>query len=158
MANDAIMKLSRIGVYIMRGQYRNTFREKVEERIKSLNSEVMLWSDLSDLGSSRQISRALKDFIVAGTLIRIGRGIYAKAQTSIYTNQPIIRAGFETVCFETLKRLNIEWGPSQLVKDYNEGKTQQIPVKFEVRLKSRFRRSLFYGKNQLQYERNINAK
>jgi len=142
----------------MSKRYKNVFRDNVLERIQSLKGEVILWSDLSDLGSSRQISRALKGFLEDGILARIGRGIYAKTKQSKYIDEPVIRVGFEDACIEALKRLNIEWELSQLIKDYNEGRSQQVPAQFEVRLKDRFRRTLAWGNNRIRFEGNINAR
>ena len=60
------------------------------KRIRSLRGEVVLWSDLNDIGSSRQISRVLKECLEDGVLVRIGRGIYAKATQSKYIDEPLI--------------------------------------------------------------------
>jgi len=142
----------------MNKRYKNVFRDKLLEQIQSLKSEVILWSDLNNLGDSRQISRALKDFVEEGTLARIGRGIYAKTESSKYIDEPVIRAGFEVACIEALKRLNVKWELGRVIKDYNEGRSQQVPAQFEVRLKNRFRRILTYGNNRFRFEGNINAR
>ncbi len=142
----------------MSKRYKNMFRDRLLKRIQSLKSVVILWEDLKDLGSARQISRALNDYMESGIIVRIGRGIYAKAQTSKYIDEPIIHEGFEVACLEALKRLNIKWELSQFIKDYNEGRSQQVPARFEVRLKSRFRRALTYGNNSCRFEGKINAR
>lgn len=143
---------------LMKRRYKNTFRGEVLQKIQSKRSDVILWSDLADLGGARQISRALKDLVEDGRLVRIGRGIYAKSKISKYINEPVINIGFEAACLQVLKRLNINWELSQFIKDYNEGKTQQIPAQLEVRLKSRFRRELKYDDNKFRFEGKINAK
>src|SRR3990167_6681488 len=129
----------------MRGKYKNTFRNKVLEKISSLKRDVILWPDLTMLGNPRQISRALNDCIKDGVLARIGRGIYAKTTFSQYTEKPVIRVGFDVVCIQVLNRLKIKWKLSKPIQDYNAGLSQQIPANFEVRLKSRFRRKIIYG-------------
>lgn len=139
-------------------RYKNVFRDKALERIQSLKSEVVLWSDLNDLGSARQISRALQDCIADGVLARIGRGIYAKTKPSKYIDKPLIRVGFDQACIEALKRLNIKWELGQLIKDYNAGRSQQVPAQLEVRLKKRFRRTFAHSKNRFRFEGNINAR
>jgi hypothetical protein len=153
------MNLSKSGGRrVMIKRYKNVFRDKLLKQIQSLKHEVVFWSDISDVGSARQISRALKDLIEDGFLARIGRGIYAKTKKSKYADEPIIRAGFESACLEALKRLNVQWELGQSIKDYNEGLSQQVPAQIEVRLKSRFRRRLIYGKSRVHFEGNINAK
>jgi len=142
----------------MSKRYKNTFRNKVIDKINALEGKVILWSDLQDLGSSRQISRVLKECVEDGTLARIGRGIYAKTRASQYIDQPVIRGGFEDACIEALCRLNIRWELGQLIKDYNEGRSQQVPAQFQIRLKDRFRRTLSYGNNRIRFEGNINAR
>jgi hypothetical protein len=104
------------------------FRDKLLERARSLKSPIILWPDLSDLGSSRQISRALNDLIDDGELIRVGRGVYAKAEMPEYLNRPILQEGFDMTCVEVLKRLGVQWEASQAIKDYNEGRSEQVPA------------------------------
>lgn len=153
------MKLSKTGEnQAMSRRYKNTFRNKALDKIQSLEGEVVLWSDLNGLGSSRQISRALKDLVEDGVLIRIGRGLYAKATPSKYIDEPIISGGFDAVCLEALRRLNVRWELGQFIRDYNEGRSQQVPAHLDVRLKSRFRRTLTYGNNKFRFEGNINAR
>lgn len=142
----------------MKNRYKNTFRDKVLRKIQSKRSDVILRSDLNELGNSRQISRALNDLVDDGRLVRIGRGIYAKSKISKYINEPVINIGFEAACLQALKRLNVKWELSKFIKDYNEGKTQQVPAQLEVRLKSRFRRELKYDNNTFRFEGKINAK
>lgn len=142
----------------MTRRYKNTFRNKVLDRIQQVHVDVILWTDLEDLGSRRQINRALKALIEDGDLVRLSLGIYCKAQSSEYIDRPLIRSGFDNACIETLKRLGVEWEYGQAIKDYNEGRSTQVPAHLEVRLKSRFRRKLSYGNRALNFEGMINAK
>lgn len=142
----------------MAKRYKNSFRNSVLDRLEALKGEVVLWSDLQDLGSSRQISRVLKACIEDGVLARIGRGIYAKTKLSQYTDEPVVRGGFEDACIEALNRLNIRWELGRSIKDYNEGRTQQVPAQLHIRLKDRFRRTLSYGNNCIRFEGNVNAR
>ena len=61
-------------------------------------------------------------------------------------------------CAETLKRLGIRWEPGKAIQNYNLGKTQQVPTKFIVRLKNRFRRELGFNNRKIIFEGRINAK
>ena len=147
----------------MAKRYRKSFRNKVLEYISAMPGCVVLRSDVAILGDSRQVSRALRALIEDEELIRLGYGLYAKAEPSPrpeLINRPIIRAkaGFTEACIEILKRLNVQWELSQAIKDYNEGRSQQVPARFEIRLKSRFRRTIFSGNRNLRYERMIYAK
>ncbi|MCP4475632.1 MAG: hypothetical protein GY821_13910 [Gammaproteobacteria bacterium] len=104
------------------------------------------------MGSARQVSRALKALLEDGELIKLGDGVYAKARHSSHLGRPVICSGFTNACIEALARLDVQWEPSQAIKDYNAGKTQQVPAQFEIRLKSRFRRKLAYGNRILRIE------
>lgn len=142
----------------MKIQSKKTFKNKMLAHILKAPGTVILRNDVSELGSSRQVSRALKALVKEGELIKLGYGIYAKAEASEHLNRPVIRTGFTEACIEALGRLKVEWEPSQAIKDYNAGKSQQVPARFEVRLKSRFRRKIAYGNRQLRLEGMIYAK
>jgi hypothetical protein len=58
----------------------------------------------NDLGSYRQVSRALKNLISENKLAKIGAGIYAKAYTSNYNDIPIIKNGADIALREALIR------------------------------------------------------
>lgn len=106
--------------------------------------EIVLRTDVEALGGARQVSRGLKALQEDGDLIKIGFGVYVKTRMSSYIADPMISIGFTEACLETLDRLKVEWEPGTAIKDYNAGRTQQVPARFPVRLKSRFRRKLFY--------------
>ena len=136
----------------MTRRYKNTFRSELLAYIEDMPGTVVLRKDVDGLGSARQVSRGLKALIEDGLLVKIGLGIYAKARSSEYLDCPVIRAGFTEACIEALNRLGVDWEPSQAIKDYNEGKSQQVPARFEIRLKSRFRRQIAYENQKLRIE------
>lgn len=139
-------------------RYKNSFRNKLLDYITKRQGVVVLREDVKKLGSPRQVSRGLKALLEDGYLVRLAYGVYAKALQSALVNRPVIASGFTEACIEALERLNVRWEPSQAIRDYNVGKTQQVPARFEVRLKSRFRRKLFYGSRELAIEDMIYAK
>ena len=141
----------------MTKRYKNSCRSKVLEYIQTADETVILRADLNPLGEYRQISRAIKALIEDGELIKLGYGVYVKSEKSEYTNRPVIKMGFTNACIEILRRLGIEWEPSKAIQDYNEGKTQQVPINFSVRLKNRYRGELSDGKRTLIFEGMINA-
>ncbi len=149
----AIMKLSTIGRGdIMRKRYKNSFISKMLSFVERMPGNVVLRKDVKHLGGSRQVTRGLNALIEDGRLVRIGVGVYAKAEISEFLNEPVLRYGFTAACIETLDRFGVRWQVGQALKAYNEGKTQQVPVRFEVRLRSRFRRRLAYGNLYLRFE------
>lgn len=142
----------------MRVKYQNSIEYKALNRLKTIRGNVVLRKDFNDLGCYRQISRVLNKLISEKRLVKIGAGIYAKAYTSKYTNIPLVKNGIDSTLREALKRLGVAYEPGSAEKDYNEGKTTQVPVRNIVKLKSRCRRRIGYKNSELIFEKKINAK
>ena len=142
----------------MKVKYQDSLEYKALNRLKAIRSTVVLRKDFSNLGSYRQISRTLNKFIVEKKLVKIGTGIYAKSYTSQYTDIPLIKNGTDSTLRQALKRLGVAYEPGTAEKEYNEGKTTQVPARNIVRLKSRCRRSISYWNSELIFEKKINAK
>ena len=70
----------------MRVTYSESIEYKTLLRIKSIRVSVVLREDLTDLGSYRQVSRAINKLIEDKKLVKIGSGVYAKAYQSKYSN------------------------------------------------------------------------
>lgn len=150
--------MSQIGDKVMRVKYPDSIEYQALNRLKAIRGSVVLRQNFNDLGSYRQISRVLKQLITAKKLVKISAGIYAKAYVSKYTDIPLIKNGVDATLREALKRLNVAFEPGSAEQDYNAGKTTQIPAGNVVRLKSRCRRRIGYGKSKLIFEKKINAK
>jgi len=142
----------------MRVKYSESIEYKALNRLKTIRGSAILRKDFDDLGSYRQISRAINKLIEEKKLVKIGTGIYAKAYLSKYSSTPLIKNGTDSTLRVALKRLGIAYEPGSAEKEYNEGKTTQVPVRNIVRLKSRCRRRIGYKNSELIFEKNINAK
>ena len=142
----------------MRVKYIESIEYKAFNRLKSIRSSVVLRRDFNDLGSYRQVSRALNKLITKKKLVKIGAGIYAKTYLSKYSDIPLVKNGIDSTLREALKRLGIVYEPGSAEKEYNEGKTTQVPVRNIVRLKNRCRRRIGYRNSELIFENNTNAK
>jgi hypothetical protein len=138
--------------------YKKSLKFKVLDKIQQLSGNIVLRSDIESMSSPRQISRCLKDLVEMGALIKIGKGVYAKAYISEILNKPIIQVGFDQACKEALTKLGVKWEPGRAEKAYNEGLSTQVPVRTVVRLKKRFRAHLKYGTRELLVEKGINAR
>lgn len=150
--------MSQIGDSNMRVKYQESIEYKTLNRLNTIRSSVVLRTDFNGLGSYRQISRIIKKLIIEKKLVKIGSGLYAKAFISKYTKIPLIEKGTDFTMREALKRLGIAYEPGTAEKEYNEGKTTQIPVRNIVRLKTRCRRYIAYRNSQLIFEGDKNAK
>jgi hypothetical protein len=139
-------------------RYKNSFRSELLAYIKKMPGTVVLRKDIESLSNARQVSRGLKYLVEDGALVKLGLGVYAKSRESEYLDCPVIRSGFTEACIEALSRLGVKWEPSQAIKDYNSGKSQQVPARFEVRLKNRFRRKIAYENQILRIEGMVYAR
>lgn len=72
--------------------------------------------------------------------------------------QAILTGPFETVAIEALNKLGVKWELGSAIRDYNAGKTTQVPAVFSVRLKSRYRGSIHAEGRGLIFEGGINAR
>lgn len=138
----------------MRDQ-RMTLRQRIEARIAKRRDDAFLTREFLDLGGERQVLRALRQLTDEGKLIRLGYGAYARAEISSLTNQPMLAGdGFGDVSRQVLTKLKVPWEPTTAERDYNEGRSTQVPMTPRVRLRSsRFSRKLRYKTMELTIER-----
>ena len=134
---------------------RGTLLEKLKERITRRRDDVFLTREFRDLGGEDQVLRALRGLVQGGSLVRLGYGVYGRAETSRLSGQPILAAsgGFISAARQALDKLGVPWEPTEFQRAYNEGRSTQVPVNPAVRVKSRFARRLTYQDTELQLER-----
>jgi hypothetical protein len=139
----------------MRGR-RTTLRQRVEARIARRRDDAFLTREFLDLGGERQVLRALRELTEDGKLIRLGYGVYGRAEISPLTKRPMLAGdGFGQVSRQVLDKLNVPWEPATAERDYNAGRSTQVPMTPRVRLPpgSRFSRKLRYNTMELTFER-----
>jgi hypothetical protein len=105
------------------------------------------------MGSQSQISRVLVDFVREGRLVRLGRGVFAKARRSSLSGKPVPRQPLEVLAAETFMRLNIEASVGQSEQEYASGKSTQVPILTTFNTgQRRISRKLMLGKRSIRYE------
>ena len=114
---------------------------------------VILRRELAALGSSSQITRALKALQDSGAILRIGTGVYAKTRRSSITGALIPAGSLETLSLEALRKLGVSVEPGKAAAAYNSGATTQIPGAFVVRTDRRITRKISVGGRSVIYER-----
>lgn len=134
---------------------RLTLREKIGDRIARRRDEVFLTREFRDLGGEDQVLRALRGLVREGRLVRLGYGVYGRAETSRLSGEPMLAAGggFIGAARQALDKLGVAWEPTDAQRAYNEGRTTQVPVNPAVRVKGRFARHLRYQDTELRLER-----
>jgi hypothetical protein len=133
-----------------------TLRESVEARIADRRDDVFLPREFRDLGGEDQVLRVLRGLVSDGQLVRLGYGVYGRAETSRLSGEPILaaRGGFIGAARQALDKLGVPWEPTDAQIAYNAGRSTQVPVNPAVRLrKSRFVRRLKYQDTELRLER-----
>ncbi|MDV2080374.1 DUF6088 family protein [Marinobacter xestospongiae] len=126
---------------------------KISEKIRKSKNTVFLREDFSSLGDYDQVGRALSKLVARGRLVRIGKGLYAKARLNRITGAKMLAApgGFDQVSKEALNRLGVNWAPGRAEVAYQNGSTQ-IPSQTVVRVYGRFNRQISYRNYRLKVE------
>jgi hypothetical protein len=129
-----------------------TLSYKIAARIARKNNAVFVREDFEDLGGYDQIGRILRELARTGKLIRIGYGLYAKAKISPLTGEVVPVLPLATLAKEALERLGLETYPSRLEKEYNAGRTTQVPTGRMIAVKGRVSRRIGYKGAYISYE------
>lgn len=135
----------------MKVTYKNSMKYKVLARIKQRRLQVVLRKDIADLGSPRQVSRALKALVQDKILVKLGYGVYGRLVQS-QAGETYLAEGFFPTARKALSRLNVKWQPSKAEAAYNQGLTTQVPINPPIKLISRFNRKLSYQGRSLRFE------
>jgi len=144
--------------------YNNTFRDALRHKIKHITNHVFSRSDLTQDHSNKEqlkLNRALRVLMDEGVIIKIAHGLFAKAEPMTFPDKKIkavLTEPFEAIATESLDKLGVKWELGRAIRDYNEGRTTQIPAIFSVRLKSRYRGSVSAEGRKLNFEGGINAR
>lgn len=129
-----------------------TLRERVEGRIaRKRGQDVFFPWEFEDLAGEDQVLRALRILVRDKRLVRLGYGVYGRAIVSRLSGAPILycRDGFSGAARQALTKLGVDWEPTEAERDYNAGRSTQIPVNPVVRIKGRFSRRLRDGNQEL---------
>lgn len=130
---------------------------EVEKRLRRAialrKDDVFLRSEFARFGSPAQLSRAFKQLITEGVLVRLGLGVFAKAKPSVLTGKPIPVQPLEVLAPLVLQKLGVKVKPSQAVRDYNSGASQQLAAGIVLDTgRRRITRKLGFGKQTVAYE------
>jgi hypothetical protein len=131
---------------------KNTLESKILFRIIRKKESIFLRNDFLDLGGYDQVGRALKYLVDNDKLIRIGYGLFAKVKISTLTGETIPVSPLPSLAKEALVRLGITIIPTKAEKDYNEGRSTQIPTGRLIGVKNRINRKISFKGANIYYE------
>lgn len=152
-------KLTRVG----RGQYRkvggrfpgttNTIADAIERKVRRSPRNVFLRGDFASLGSYDAVGRALRQKTRDGRLVRIGYGLYAKAETSPLTGKPAPVVGIRRLATEALGRLGKKVAASPYEEGHVRGRSTQVPTGRAIAVEDRVVRRIGYDGNLVLLQR-----
>ena len=132
---------------------RRTIEDKISLRLSLKKDAVLLREDYSDLADYDQVGRALRNLVAKGIIMKIGYGLYAKASPSFITGELVPEKPLPSLAKEALARLGVETFPSTLEKEYNAGRTTQVPTGRMIGVKGRVSRKIGYDGTYVSFER-----
>jgi hypothetical protein len=131
---------------------KKSLEAKIAKRIARKKSVVLLRKDFKDLGGYDQVGRALRNLTRKGTIMNIGYGLYARARISPLTGQLVPEKNLPQLAKEALRRLGVRTVPSSMDRDYNAGRTTQVPTGRLIAIKGRVSRKIGYHGTYINFE------
>jgi hypothetical protein len=129
--------------------------ERIVRSIARCKDDVFIRNEFSAIGSEAQVSRALRNLVSRGFIVKLGVGVYAKAKKSILSGAAIPVRPVGILGPIALRKLGVKTYPSQITRAYNSGESTQIPAGNIVNVgKRRINRKLGFGKQSITYETN----
>lgn len=129
--------------------------ERMKRAIAGRKDEVFVRAEFAKMGSEAQVSRALRQLVSSGVVVKLGVGVYAKAKKSVLSGASIPVKPVDVLAPIALQKLGVTVYPSQNIRQYNSGKTTQIPAGNVLNTGSRrIARKLGFGKQTIVYENN----
>lgn len=126
--------------------------KRIQYRIKKSKDTVFMLPDFLDLSDRDQVMRALRKLIAKNLIMKVGQGVYVKAQKSKLTGNIIPQVDLIEIGKAVAEKLNIKVLPSRYERWYNEGKTTQVPSGKVVAIKGTILRKIGFNGVYIIYE------
>jgi len=124
---------------------------KINLRITKSKANAFVLSDFADLSDTDQVLRALRKLIKDGVLIKVGRGIYAKAKKTP-TGKIILNDFIGNIAREALNKFGVKTANSSWWNAYNANVSTQIPNGRVIAVNKRVRRKISNNGYSISYE------
>jgi hypothetical protein len=129
-----------------------TLEGKIRYRIARRKDTVFTPQDFLDLSDRDQVGRVLRKLCSEEMLIKVGYGLYAKSRQSSLTGKTIPDKGLPELAKEALNKLGVKVLPSSAEREYNSGKTTQVPTGRVIGVKGRVSRKIGYNGKYITLE------
>lgn len=127
--------------------------DRIKRSVANRNADVFVRADFMPFGSQAQVGRALTELQSQGVLVKLGVGVYAKAKPSVLSGKPIPIKPLEVLAPEALKKLGVHVDESRQMREYNSGRSTQVPTGVVLSVgKRRIQRKLGFNGKLVQYE------
>jgi hypothetical protein len=125
---------------------------RMENKLSKLEGRVVLRDDFREMAGGDQIGRGMRALVSKGRLVRIGKGLYAKATVGPLSGRPVPRGDISSLAREAMNRLGVETVKTRWEEEYEERRTDQIPAGTVVAVKKRVRRRIAWGGKSVEFE------
>ena len=129
----------------------DTLEQKIQSRIKRLNTSSFMPADFQDLSDKYQVSRALRKLIAKNFIMKVGQGIYVRSKLSQATNLPIPEISLQEIALEVMDKLKIEVAPSPFDSAYKEKLSTHVPTGRAIYIKGRINRKIGFKGNYIHF-------
>lgn len=120
------------------------------------DENAFLRSEFSVCSKSRAgVDKGLRVLVEQGVLVRLGYGVLARGKRLPEFDMTGLTRPIDVLARETLVKLGAEPKTNSALRDYNEGRSTQVPawLAFEIGNK-RISRKIGFGQRRVNYERN----
>jgi len=126
---------------------------RIRRSVARSKEAVFRPKDFESFGSEASVKRALRELVDSGNLVRLGIGVYAKTKPSVISGKPIPVSPLEVLGPQALRKFGVELGESRQTREYNTGRSTQVPTGIVVNVgRRRITRKIGFNGKFLQYE------
>ena len=126
-----------------------TVKEMIAASLRASKDGVFLRSEFDCFGDYRQVSRAVKELVADGVLVRVGYGVYARGRKSSLSDRTVPEFTLTLIGLEAMRKLDV----GKEARALREGLSTQLPMLPIISVgKSRVRRKIGFGKRMVVYE------
>ncbi len=130
-----------------------TVKERISASLRASKDGVFLRREFDRFGDYRQISRAVKELVADGLIVRVGYGVYARARKSSLSSRTVPESTLVSIGLEAMRKLGVKADVGKEARALRDGLSTQVPMLPIISIgKSRVCRKIGFGKRTVLYE------